>query len=618
MPKLKKRSALPAYMQDFTDDEIRSILRETGEDLAPDVPNIDNFQIGDSSLTPEGAVDVLKLWKKAGNAGVAAGATALGGGGPVVSALAGYLGKDNDATSGQGIASNVLNMAAGPLGRFANSGQFAKLGPFLRGAKDAALGAGEVGGAQILGNVLGEAMGEKPTELNPLAALAGGGMAAGVPPLMGKIMAAYRAAPPQLRDRIFPMLQAWKDLIQKQGAPAVPPATVPVNTQPIAAELPAVDKNGVPSDFTQKINDLLEFQYQKNPALRPQPEANDLASQLEASLKARGMQPPSPEPQPAPAITPQPPPPSIPVTTPTAQAEVPDLHKRISERTRQLLNPPKVALTGKGKFGGSNIADDLRQRPDDAIRSNDEIMRTVSEIKAKGVNDFLEAAISDANLKDLPTTLKHLDEAFPEGEARQALRERVVEKVLGAVGETGEFGDLSIIQRLKSFGGQKFGDKTGAQVINDIFGGQDAMHHLNNLEDALSSTIEQQMQGNKEGWLNHAKIFINKHRPVIGGSLLPAGLATVYFGGTPALAGTGGALTVKAISIGADELGKLLGRSRSKWSDMLRDLVQGTQRYSPAQINAFLSELRRKGTEERTQSPEEADSEIAARFQAQQ
>jgi hypothetical protein len=635
-------------MKDFSDDEIREILSDAGEELEDDTP--DPYltgiglpgaakppiapglrktayeqaaplmpPVGDTGVDPDiASVEALKSWKQVGQAGLAAAATRLGGGGPGAMALSGYFGRNDSPTSGAGAAQLLMNAATGPFAKFGNMGKLGQLGPFLRTMKDSAIGAGEVGSAQAIGDLINSATGQQATQepLSPWMGAAAGGTGSGiVSALTGRFQKAAQQATPQVRDRML----SWIEQLRKGGVPDLPPTVnlAPMNSATIAQEAATLPKGALPANPYEHLAAKYSDRFPKPQS--PAEPVNKLERQLEASLAAHGINLPpakvSALAKPVPEAGPDPGTVSL-DNMDAAIARI--LEQRPPALIQKLLGlkyppapskpPATVSLTPPLKPAATPdpapvpvtaAAAPERTIFDEADEYVKKLPRTfedkgindvIEAINARGVSSYIDKEIGGKDLSNLPQLKGRLETILPEN-GKAILRERILSKIMSGVGESGAFGDLSPIQKLKTFGGMDVGGKKGAQVINDVFDSPEATHHLNNLYEAAERTIEQQLHPDPK-WANSLKVLY-KSLPSIGmgGAGIP--YLTFHFGPLGLAAGVAG-----TIAVSADKIGALVGRKRSKWSDMILDLVEGSGKYTPAQINALLSELRKLGEEE--------------------
>lgn len=529
-----------------------------------DTSSADVMGFGPGLTHPENRENMMK-------AAAAGASTALGGGGPVAIGASAALNAafGPKVNSGRGVAENVANVAFGRLNPVIGPA-LSKGSSMAQAAKQFLAGAGQVTGTQAAGAAL---QGEDQN-MNELiqSALAGGvGTSATNAFLQG-----VQNSTPMVRKQMAPIVERLKGkppAVAQTPTPAVAPTPMPLQAEE------AVDP------FTQKIRQTIDYIQKKNPemygiespSVSAQSSQNDLEEQLRKSLIAAGK---DPAPLPPPASKPV----AAAVDTPVALKDPPITVSAIDEMAAK--NPNATAFK---RLGG------------------------------KLPSDYIEETVSGKEWGTLPDVMREMDAAFPEGQFRDAVRQKITEKVLGGIGEAGAFGDLSPLQRIQAFGKQKFGEKTGAQVINQIFDSPEAYRNLSDLQEIIE--ISGRSATEKGAGQSKARFILNNWRPVLAGSGgLGAMQLTAYIpaAGTIGAAALGGAAAygaskgaVKAITLTAESIAEFLGKKNSKWADVLYDMATGGNRYSAQSISNVISGLRRRATEERDLTDEEAAAEYA-------
>lgn len=580
---------LPQVIKDMDPDEREEYLAEKGILLVPsgvapppnaiiesakrerniDTSGTDVMGFGPGLTHPENREAMAK-------AAIGAGSTALGGGGLIAAGLMGGLNAamGPDPFSGRGVAEAVGNVAFGRMAPFMNAGVLGKGGQFVQGIKNGLLGAGQVGATQALGDKLTQNPMPASESLGPMGMLGAGAASAILPAAAARFLKSVEKSTPMVRNKMQPIVDR---LTKKPQA---------VETLPAGPDIPTA-----PATFDDKVKKLVQYvedsdpeRYGKTDAILAQPSQNDdLAAQMRATLIARGI----PEEEidrklaamGGTAPTPRPSPPAAPI--PTAGA------------------PPTPAAP----LAISDI---------DAMAARNPNATAFKRLGGKTPTEYIEETVSGKNWGSIPEVIREMDAAFPDGQFRNAVREKITEKVLSGVGEAGAFGDLSPLQRIQAFGKQKFGEKTGAQVINQIFDSPEAYRNLSDLQDIIDASGR---GGDKPGWWNHAKVFVNKFSPVIGGTAFGVTMYVPMLQ-NPAVATGGLALgTVKAFTLGSDALAEYLGKKNTKWADVLYDLATGGNRYSAQSVSNVISGLRRRAEDERDLSADEAAAEYQQRMQ---
>lgn len=561
-----------------------------------------------------------------------------------------------DPFSGRGVAENVANAAFGRLAPVMQMGKLGALGPKLTALKNAAIGAGQVGATQALGNALTA----DPMPLSPGTMVLGGAASALLPAAAGRFLQAVQKSTPMVRAKMQPII----DRLTKEADAPVPSPTqpeLPVIPQ-VAAKSPTVPavstvapKEAARSLKAEKLASMLQQH-----GISPDDAALMQDEQWSMLAKAAGVNPPSKDTvQATMGLLRGQTAASKPVTPSAAQpsnqsvSAQPSQNDDLEELMRKSLiakgvpaeklppvsasiAPPATAAAAEPALPSASpsplsapktIYDTIDERIGDLttermdkykrgmqgtnIRENTDAMAVVGEMRRSGSRKFIDDMVASKDWSDVPRKIEYLDMAFPEGEHRSAIQEKILEKVLGGIGSSGEpFGDLTPIERIVSFGKQKFGSKTGTDIINKIFDGSPEAYR--NIRD-LQKIIE--VSGiNPDPTQSRLRLFLNNMRPVIGGSL-GTGTALALTAYVPVMGPAGaaaGAYTgMKAISIGMDTLADYIGKKGTKWADVLYDMATGGNRYSAQSVSNVISGLRRRAEDERDLNRDQALAEMA-------
>lgn len=215
-------------------------------------------------------------------------------------------------------------------------------------------------------------------------------------------------------------------------------------------------------------------------------------------------------------------------------------------------------------------------------------------MREKGPDAYLRGAVNNpTEMTRLPQILDAAEEAgMPE--IRTVARGHLVDSLLNSASAENP---REALAKFREFGRQKFGENTGADLLNDVAGSNEAYHNMNKLYEAVdksqSSTGPLQLFFKKikgpagaAGALFVVQKLTGTHLPVLEAAEALTGTAAA------GSAIAGGAYRV--MEIGADNIGSFLGRKRSSFWDAVLDGVEGAGRMTPAVMNAHLAELRRK------------------------
>lgn len=684
MPRMYTWDTLPQVIKDMDPDEREEYLSEKGILLVPAgvapppnaIANDDAFKRQQSSRNIDtSSADVMgfgpgltnpKNSENMAKAGVGVASTLAGGGGPVAAGAMGLLNMaaGPDPFSGRGVAEAGANVLFGRLAPFMNAGQ--KGGEFVRALKNGAMGTGQVGATQLLGNALTQ----NPVPMEPTSMLGAAAASALAPAAAGRFLKAVEKSTPMVRGKMQPIVERLTrkpDAVETLPSPTpTVPTAQPSAATPIATPAPsaAPTKPFIPPARQENANKMADLLHQhgisaEDAALLPdeqwqalataagvktpskdtigvaldvlrsksnpssalptkqtlpatanvsaQSSQNDeIAEQLRATLRARGYSDeeierglaatssPTPKPSPTAATTSTA---GAPPPTPAAPLDLYDsIDNRIGDLTTERMDVYKKGMQGKN------------------IRENTDAMAVIGEMRRTGSRKFIDDLVSSKDWSDVPRKLDNLDAAFPDGEHRTAIKEKITESIMSAVGTGNDpFGDLSPVQRIQAFGKQKFGNKTGVEVINKIFGSEHAYQNISDLQEIISAAGK-----STPGDTTKLRIFWNNARPVIGATVGGGALSGLVNGFTayvPVLGAAGiaagGYGTVKALTIGMDTAVDWLSRKGTKWADVLYDLATGGNRYSRQTVSNVISGLRRAAEEERDLSQEEALAEMA-------
>lgn len=254
---------------------------------------------------------------------------------------------------------------------------------------------------------------------------------------------------------------------------------------------------------------------------------------------------------------------------------------------------------------------------------NSEDQDFVQSLRKEGVAPYFNRTLDDPEeLTKLPERINQMERVFPDSDVRRTLQSHIVEKILSGAGKSGDIGDLSVLQRFKDFAGKDVGGKSGRDILNDVFASKEATRNLDDLYDIAKESIDSTKKG--DGWLGKLKFFMNSGTiglPISAGTAGALGTFYLHSGGgvfKGAAAVGAAAGTVKAITIGMDEMASWLSRSHSKTADVLWDLSKGGVRHSPGTINQVISGLRRRAESEREITEAQAQAEQAAMVAGQQ
>lgn len=221
----------------------------------------------------------------------------------------------------------------------------------------------------------------------------------------------------------------------------------------------------------------------------------------------------------------------------------------------------------------------------------------LAKMRTDGPDQYVRGAFSSvSNMERLPNLLNAAEEAgLPE--IRTVARGHFVDQLLNAT-ESADPGKA--MEKFREFGKQKFGEHTGADILNDVAGSNEAYLNMSKIYDSLEKSrtsdgpIKLFWKQNKSaatvGALGSMMILqklTGTHVPIVQG-MEAAGIAAGVAGGG-----------YRLIEVQADKLGKLIGKKRSAMWDAILSGVEGAGRMTPSAMNAYLGELRRNASEVR-------------------
>lgn len=545
-------------------------------------------------------------------------ATGAIGGGPIGSVLSGILQQGQDPFSAQGIAANTLNAAGGPI--LGAAQKIKQLGPFLGGIRDAAVTGGELIGTNQLEKILADKIGEQYQPMSGGQVLGASALTALMPPGLARIKQAFDKAPENIKAQLLPLIQnLFPQGTSAEAPPRVTPQITPQEAPRATGGFTLQEKAG-DTEFTRRLNAILKSQMQQNPSLRPEPppQQPNLEDLLAASLKARGIEPPAGAKLPA-----------TPITKPTVPVEPPppikvDLTPNTPESiaAEGLTAPPasikeaKIAAAPNAELYSKIDAIARKAEATGDAKAFLDRMTAKPEAGGLGPEGFIDRMVSTPEgLKELPMLLRHTEGIFPNNELKDALRTKIISNALSGIGDTKL--DAGPLARLKAFAGQDFDGKKGSEVINEVFGSTDAYRNLEDMHDIIEHSVT-----HGAGGLGKLRMYIDRGLkfglPVdIGVGTITAfighGTAFGAAGGAAATAGAAAAvplLGVKAYTLTVDKIVDMITRSRTKWADVLYDMAVGGNRHSAATINNIEGQIRRRASDVRTLTDEEARAEM--------
>jgi hypothetical protein len=196
---------------------------------------------------------------------------------------------------------------------------------------------------------------------------------------------------------------------------------------------------------------------------------------------------------------------------------------------------------------------------------------------------------------------------MPDANIRGHVRNEVISQVFTGINKSGTAEDLTNIQRFLNFGRKKFGDKSGASIVNEVFDNPDAYRKMQELSSALETSQAAEAAGKvspfRAWWDETAggtgRLAISAILPaagsVIGANMGGHGIIGALAGAAPKT-GTAGLKLVFKVS--PEVVGRWIS-GRSKIPDILVDLVEGnTHKYPTAMIAQILGQIRRSAEEE--------------------
>ena len=271
----------------------------------------------------------------------------------------------------------------------------------------------------------------------------------------------------------------------------------------------------------------------------------------------------------------------------------------ISEGIDTTRNAIGSAVTGTRNamgefFGGSAPPRTASVDPALAKRSYGDYASSIGREYGDAVKDpkkawaptELDSLIEGSDVTKLPVALQSGSPEF-----KQAVRTRMTEKLLGAFDGFKQAGDgsLSVFDKFHEMRNADLGGGvTGGKVLRATFG-NDAVQNIEHLYEALEKSKNLPSQ-NKDG---HRYLNIQSLGNALRISIPSAGIGafvSAHGGLLPAAATAGVAGTV--INLGADAVGRMLGKTNSKFFQFLVDAVEGGSRFTPAMAAQYIAGLK--------------------------
>lgn len=255
----------------------------------------------------------------------------------------------------------------------------------------------------------------------------------------------------------------------------------------------------------------------------------------------------------------------------------------------------KAARNAMGEFFGggapprtANVDPALAKRSyaDYASSIGREYGDAVKDPKKAWAPTELDTLIEGKDVTNLPVALQSGSPEF-----KHAVRTRMTEKLLGAFDSFQKAGDegLSVFDKFHEMRNADLGGGvTGGKVLRATFG-NDAVQNIEHLYEALEKSKNLPSQ-NKDG---HRYLNIQSLGNALRISIPSAGIGafvSAHGGLLPAAATAGVAGTV--INLGADAVGRMLGKTNSKFFQFLVDAVEGGSRFTPAMAAQYIAGLK--------------------------